>query len=429
MFDFWPKLGFKGNPYDHNRLTTGAEGSALLVGRDRELRQLQQKIGSGGAQPTIEGPAGTGKSSLIAVATYRMKLECLRQRQRTLFLPLHESFQLSEDPEKFEIELYRAVAQTLLREVQAFKQVGLPEPELEDISKWLNSPNYHSYGATGGPVGLNYGTEPNTSEGWSQNGFIMAVKDELKRLFPDTSYGAVICVIDNLELLETSTKAQQALENLRDRVFTQPGLRWVVCGSRGIVSRARSERLSGYLSPPDRLKPLGSEDAIALITRRIEYYGTEDAVVPVSPDTFEKLYEILNFNLRDSISYAYNYSAFLESQIAIGDEAITESSEGEHFFHWLAEEAERSFEDAASIQPWIWNVFDALCKNGGSGPAADYEYFGVTQQSNFSKASTQLANANLVTRERNPDDGSRSISKVTPVGWLVNWHRERNARK
>lgn len=52
-------------------------------------------------------------------------------------------------------------------------------------------------------------------------------------------------MLDNLEIVQTAGEARARLDELRDRLFNIPQLRWVLCESRGIVSRARTERLSG----------------------------------------------------------------------------------------------------------------------------------------------------------------------------------------
>ena len=144
------------------------------------------------------------------------------------------------------------------------------------------------------------GSEPNTSDGYTKSGFPDAVRAALRKCFP-AGTGGIVCVLDNLELVETVGEARTTLDELRDRVFNLSGVRWVLCGSRGIVSRARTERLSGIFQAPSVVGPLGDESVIEAIRRRIARFSVgTDTQAPVTPTGFEYLYKALNLNLRDA---------------------------------------------------------------------------------------------------------------------------------
>ena len=98
------------------------------------------------------------------------------------------------------------------------------------------------------------GHEPNTSEGFTRGGLPAAIRQILADAYSGGS-GGVICILDNLELAGRVGDATKMLDILRDRVLGVPGIRWVLCGSRGIVSRARTQRLSGEFMPPTRTRP------------------------------------------------------------------------------------------------------------------------------------------------------------------------------
>ncbi|HTY72394.1 MAG TPA: hypothetical protein VMI11_08215, partial [Actinomycetes bacterium] len=65
LFGIWSDFGFRENPYSQDTLAADEAGDALLVGRDSEVGEIQRRVGSGGAHPTLEGPVGIGKTSLI----------------------------------------------------------------------------------------------------------------------------------------------------------------------------------------------------------------------------------------------------------------------------------------------------------------------------------------------------------------------------
>src|SRR5437763_3984380 len=118
MFSIWPAFGFRENPYDNAGLPGNDQGHRLLVGRDAEVDRVQRAIASGGLHPSIEGPAGIGKTSMLAVAGYRMKLTSIEAKGGSLFLPANEFFQAGESPAEFEEKVYRVVAQTLIDNVE-----------------------------------------------------------------------------------------------------------------------------------------------------------------------------------------------------------------------------------------------------------------------------------------------------------------------
>ncbi|MFA4928601.1 MAG: AAA family ATPase, partial [Patulibacter sp.] len=264
LFSIWPQFGFRENPYDNDRLPGDEVGHRLLVGRDKEVAAVQRAIASDGTHPCIEGPAGIGKTSMLAVAGYRMQLASVKAEAGTLYVPVQRFFQVGESQPDFEEEVFREVAQTLIDNADAFRRSALEVPDIEQLNRWLNSPQFSSGGAQLFGAGASLGSEPNSSDGFTKSGFPNAVRGELQKCFPTAGAGAVVCVLDNLELLQTSQRARETLEGLRNRVFDVPGIRWVLCGSRGIVSRARSERLSGFFAAPLELGPLSDEAAIEL---------------------------------------------------------------------------------------------------------------------------------------------------------------------
>jgi hypothetical protein len=416
-------FGFEENPYDNQGLPGDETGDHLLVGREAEIAEVQRKIASAGTHPSVEGLAGVGKTSMLAVAGYRMMQTTVVAAGGTLFVPAREFFQASESLADFEDDVFRQVAQTLIETVEAFRRAAIEVPDIEGLNKWLNSPQYRSAGISSAIVGGNYGSEPNTSEGFARSGFPEKVKAELERCFPKPGAGAVICVLDNLELLQTSAAARETLEGLRDRVFNVTGLRWVLCGSRGIVSRARSQRLSGVFDPPMQVGPLPDDDSMELIRRRLEHFGDSGSYAPVPPEAFEFLYRALHSNLRDAMAHAQQFSDWLYGEyIAPGRELPPLDDRQPLLEAWLTEQAETA-EGAARVQPRVWQFFDDLARDGGRCRASEAETYGFNTQQQMGSAVTALANANLLIRETDPENATKNIHTITPQGWLVFFHR------
>lgn len=426
LFSIWGELGFRANPYSQVTLQADDIGDRLLAGRDKEIELLIREIGDSGAHPSVEGPIGAGKTSMINVAVYRMHQRCIEANAQQLYLPVEGDFQPVENPVQFERDLYYALAQTLIKYKDHFAKVGLPTPDVRLMDKWLNEYQYTSNGAgfstpAGGLQGT-HGSEPNPI--MTESGFQRHVRQLLKECFPEDS-GGIVCVMDNLEILQTAGKARETLDELRDKVFDIPQVRWVLSGSRGIVSRAKSEKLSGVMLDPMILKPIDDAAASEAITRRIKEYGTDYAVAPVSPASFDFLYQTFNSNLREALARAGAFSRwFHDHYLENHDEVIPDEPERDALVEsWLMDIAELGNENARSVRPRHWTFFEEVCANGGRAGSSEFKKYDFNAP-NLSTAVTDLVNAQLMVRELDPDNGQKSINSVTPAGWLVYFFRK-----
>jgi hypothetical protein len=427
MFSIWKELGFKANPYSQTTLRADALGDRLLAGRDKEIELLIRELGDSGAHPSVEGPIGAGKTSMINVAIYRIHQLSIEANAQELYLPAVSDFQPLENAAQFERDLYYVLAQTLIKHHDDFERVGLPTPDVRLMNRWLNEYQYTSKGGgvstPAGGAQANWGSEPNPVV--TESGFQRNVRQLLDECFPEENSGGIVCVLDNLEILQTAGKARETLDELRDKVFDLPQVRWVISGSRGIISRAKSEKLSGVMLDPMILKPIGDTAAADAITRRIQEYGTEYAVAPVSPDAFDFLYQTFNRNLREALARAGAFSRwFHDHYVEHVDETIPDVPDRDALVEsWLMDIAELGNEDAKSVRPRHWTFFEQICANGGRAGSSEFETYGFNAP-NLSTAVTELVNANLMVRELDPDNGQKSINSVTPAGWLVYFFRK-----
>jgi len=429
LFSIWPAFGFSANPYSQDTLAADETGDQLLVGRDNESYELQRLIGTEGSFPTLEGPIGVGKSSLLEVTAYRMRQACLAAKQGELYIPAVARFQPASDLDALEAEIYRVIAQTLIRYASDFEDAGLFRPNVTELNKWLNASKYSSWQGGGGALGFEAsaggGEEGNTGEGYTKSGFPTAIRNLLMSAFGEQR-GGIVCILDNLELVETVGAARTTLDRLRDRVFNLPNVRWVLTGSRGIVSRARTERLSGIFQAPMRLKPLEDASTVEAIQRRITVFGNDASHPPVTPNGFTFLYAALNSNLREALSTSQEFAQWVHQEYVVKGAAIPGSSELDQLLEaWLFERANSAYEDASRVQPRNWRFFSDLCDAGGRANASEWLSFDFTTQQQYGSAVTQLADANLVVRETDPEDATRKVYVVTALGRLVHFFRSR----
>lgn len=252
----WDRFGFSSNLYDTHPVEGNAQGERLLVGRDDELRRIKSRIMGFRSVVTLEGPNGVGKTSLVLVSAYQIEKETKAKGKSSLIL-LPEPLQFTREDTAidFKRKVYsKIVSHFIQNETALTRQLDLQYP-LGTLASWLEKPMHFEGNVSFAGFGGGGGQAPNETSGFDNHGFFTLVEKLLQQAFDRN--GGVICVLDNLEILNTSQLARQRLEALRDDLFAKHGLRWVVCGARGIVrSVAGSARLQGRLQEPIEIKPL-----------------------------------------------------------------------------------------------------------------------------------------------------------------------------
>ncbi len=422
----WNDLGFRENPYATPPLPGTEEGSKLLVGRESSIQRLLRALTSLDTHPTVEGDNGVGKTSLVAVTSYRGKLAFESGDSPCLLLPLPKPFQLTIGYQSFDRQVLFSIAQAVIDYSSDLRRIRRELPDLDDVRRWIESPllggrsgraSFLGFGASGG-----FSTSPNTSPGYVEAGFRETIRTWLSQIFPTPTTGAFVGIIDNLELLETSTEARRRIEALRDSILNLPGMRWVLCGARGIVrSAASSPRLTGVIGDPIRLGPIGDTEVAEVIRRRIEVFRMRpEAQAPVEPDGFDHLYRVSNKNLRNSLKHAQDFSIWLADTGGLYE---SPASRFTLLKAWLEEQAEQYANDTRSITPRAWRLFDTLVDRGGSCSPSDYEDFGFNSQQAMRPSVKQLEDANLVDSTIDDTDSRRRTVLITSNGWLVNYKR------
>ena len=430
----WNRLGFTQNPYSPLPIPANKNGEQLLVGRDDELQLLIKYIKNADTHPTLEGPNGVGKTSLVAVAGYKLKTEFVSGESNQAILPLAEPFQLTVDDTatSFKRRVFYKVAQAFIDNHEMLKKRGFAVPDVDNVNLWLNSPTFGSVGGGISVFGVGgnatVSTTTNSSVGFTEAGFIATVTQWLKECFPERSSGAFLCNIDNLELLETSKNARNLLEAIRDEVLSVSGLRWVLCGARGIVRAAAStQRMQGVLSEPTDINPIGHDWIKQLIAARLKVFERGEVngefkkvVAPVDEVGFDHVYRVGNNNLRNAMKYSEDFSITTAE-----DELVTLSStqKFEKLEAWMNDIGAKYFRASTGVKPRAWQVFDDLAKNGGSMSPSEYSDYGFESAQALRPHIRDLEEANLVESAIDETDDRRRTINVTSRGWIVFRHR------
>ena len=159
----WQNYGFRVDPYETTPIGADEEGDQLLVGREREVRQLRMLVSSSNMHPTIEGPNGVGKTSVVAVACYRMQRDFANSSSQAPMLALGRALQLASDvtTAEFVRKVYLAVAQAMIEHHGLLSKLDRPIPRIDEIKKWLNSPILTGGGTNISIAGFGVGSSSN----------------------------------------------------------------------------------------------------------------------------------------------------------------------------------------------------------------------------------------------------------------------------
>lgn len=454
--DIFAQWGLRGSPFAVEALKSDARGELLLRGRDDDIREVMNKLHRRGRITCIDGQYGIGKTSLVNVATYKCLQAFKRGDTAQVLLPCKTSFQLREDldVDGFTRQVLYHVVLTV-QEHAGLLQALCEQTGFEDFQQWISSPvlrfdalDVSNAVALGVPGIATWSTgvrgtsaaATNNSDGFVSVGFEVQVKQLLERLFTSVS-GGIVCVIDNVELLETASKARRTLELLRDRLLTIPGLRWVFCGANGVIhSLASSPRLSAFLNTPVlELKNVRTIDLKDLIWARLEEYAPKPEVaataLPFEMPQIEWLYEVLNYNLRDLLSHLEQYC----EHIALNRIMVTKEHKGTLFRKWIKDFGQFNYQDISKkISQNAWLVLDAAMSDDfkGSFGAGQFSQFNrnslvtVTEET-FQKWLRDLRKYDILTKslpEEMGDDQSEielETYSVTSKGALIFYYRQR----
>lgn len=417
IYEGW---GFKGNPFQTTSLPANELGQRLLVGREKELRTLSVRLQSPPKMTTIEGLNGVGKTSIVNVASFNLYQRHVTKGEGPLYIPCRKIFQLdtSKSLDEFIDQVLLEVAQTLIDSAEPIKVHGA-WLRTKELDLWLNSPQLTTF--NGGISFFQFGSaaEQNTGAGFERSGFRKTIAGWLETIFTEDSPGGVICTIDNLELLQSSETAKQLLEKLRDELFNIRGLRWVLCGALGIIyGVVSSPRLDGMLHAPIEIGEIADDLAPDILTSRIEAYAqspTQPPYLPLRSKDFERLYSILNGNLRSVLNHADRFCLWVFDR----GEPQLEEEKASLFEEWLVAQAGDAL--AATRQgvgKKTLEVFDTACALGTFSPG-DFDVFGFASLPALRPHIRDLETVGVLVSTQDETDKRRKTIQVSPKGWLV----------
>lgn len=415
-------LGFTGNPFDTKALQPNDAGEMLIVGREREIGRIVRRIQDGTKMPTIEGANGIGKTSLINVATYRLLTDSLKDDTNPLFLPCRSTFQLGKDTviDDFEDHFYLEIAQTLIENRGTLRppRGHTKAPFEATIDQYLNSPIIRSYSASILGNGAGYTAGPNGGHGFERNGFKTAINNWLRVLFPNEDAGSVVCVLDNLELLQSSRHAKETIEVLRDRMFSVHGIRWILCGSSGIVKGvATSPRMVGWMHSPINVTEIEASEAGAIYKARIAHFrSNREAIAPATEQNFVELFNVMNGNTRFALNECDDYCNWVFDEIG-----ATAAVPSETFDRWLNDELDTLYGDIfVNFDASEAAAFKRICQME-IFMLADHIECGIEDIFEFEQCVAKFTNLGLITCSLDMEESGSKVYELSAKSFKLQY--------
>jgi hypothetical protein len=360
---FYREWGFSDSPFSYRPLDGNEVGKSLLVGRDEEKRKLKIRLRETNKICTVEGNIGIGKTSLVNVVIFECFDDYLTDRTIPALIPCKEVFQLKEDLDidKFKKSILFALAQTIIK----YKDV-LNENKVykgQEIEKFFKPEHVDSISAGLSILGCggdgSRSISLNTTKIFEDEAFYRMIEDVLQETFSDVQEGGIVCLIDNIELVNTHVRAKELIELMRDKVFSIPGTKWVLCGEQDIfLSAIESNRMSAYIHKPILIDKLSESVATVMFQTRYDYYNGE--YLPCTERELESLFRIFNGVTRDIFDSIDDYClSVFESDNYPRDDIQKE----ERFTQWLNKETINYIKSAINtMSPQSFRLLFALCK-------------------------------------------------------------------
>lgn len=417
MDSFYTEWGFSGDPFETTELLPDQMGEDLLVCRSVELDRLSKALNKSTKWICLDGGIGQGKTSLANVAIFKQMKNYLTTGAGRFLIPCRNSIQITResDPSEVRKDILRSIARTLIAKDSSGNSEILKYCQLDDkagISKLFSQPFFSNNGITLGPVGASSGSAPNSTDFYAET-LYETIESWLEEL--DSANGAVVCIIDNLELVGTaSTQVAAKLEELRDTLLTKRGIIWILCGANGSVQGMASTRINAHLKKPAiKIGPVSNIKEV--VSTRINYFG-KGAYFPLSNADLSVLDKLMSHILRECIGYIGNYCDWVYSN---DHHPITEDEKKECFKLWLDEmnrEVIESYPDLKNIKAWsiLKKAFHMECFT-----LSQHNDFWYSASTNFSTDANMLVGYGLLTRSKSDIEGSNIQFALTPKARLA----------
>ncbi|NSB12152.1 ATP-binding protein [Clostridium beijerinckii] len=362
---FYNDWGFWDEPFSYKPLEGDEIGENLLVGREGEKKKLKLRLRQTDKICTVEGEIGIGKTSLANVVLFECYNEWAEDTTTNpILIPCKLKFQLKEalDIDEFRKMVIVELAQVIIKYKKILNESGLYNGK--EFEKFFNSESLNavSIGASIMGFGGNASQEKslNNSKVFQDEIFYKLVEQALFEMSEKAYMGGIVCLIDNVELVNTHVKARELIELMRDKIFNIPFTKWVLCGEKDIfMSIIESPRMSAYIHKPILVNKLQANVASKMFSTRYDFYGGN--YLPCSDKEFDSLFRIFDGNTRDIFECIDEYCYEIYESDELPD---YEHDKEECFGRWLNKITIDYIKATINVmEPKHFNLLFKLCKS------------------------------------------------------------------
>jgi len=423
----WDEWGFTANPFSPLPIPATEQGRSLVVGRSKEIDLLKQQIISEPKVAVLEGPVGVGKTSIINAAIYDIINTDWQERR---FVVCESSMQVHQSMNAlaFASKSWLSIAQAVINQQRSrglFGRIAFRFSPLGRVDRWLNRPEIAAGGITAANLGLNLSVGFSETSAYRSFGFQSAMVSELKKLKDDRRLGGVICVLDDLELVQDPDDLTQLLETCRETLLEIEGLRWILCGAAGMLRTvARSPRLERLLHESIRVEPLEEDNIREVFDRRFRAYTKSPishSYLPIDADSMKKLYGILSCSMANTIGKTDEYCMWTKNH-----DFVPESHDDKAgiFDRWAAETSQRlrALVDGKNLEERDCVVLEKLRDNKGEMHTEELRSklsIDVSTEYNFIKVLSKLERVGLIRTYKSAKKSKAIFVQLCADGYML----------
>jgi hypothetical protein len=372
--NLWEPYGLKASPFfqEELRSTDAAHPTTLFVGREQEIRRLEQRIASDRATRTIiQGEAGVGKTSLVN----RIKANA----QELGAVPFDDPIRIAKDS-----TVTTVVADALRTILRIRLSLGIATPHRgtwSRITRWLEGEEIHGGSISALGFGAGVSRSVVTARAPAE-----PLYDHLSFALTDTNEAlgrTVLLHVNNLENLTPDRSRELALllRDLRDYLLLPA--HWIFVGTTGIENDLFRvhDQVGGIFPTAVTLLPLPPETVEDLLRLRYRHLQTPGAplVEPIAPRDAAALYGLYQGDLRNFLRLLSDAAEMTlglggPRPMTMGD--VVQNVSGEYARRLAGLIGDANFRYLASIaaampeQRFAFRVTDAAKATGLSQPSA-----------------------------------------------------------
>lgn len=315
----WRHFGFQFTPFSTNPLEpveTGPDAHVLFVGRDKELQQLVDRVEDEdtGSRSVIEGPLGSGKTSLLTQAKVRLS-KATRNRDPYLVPVEHVRLKTNTTFDDLGYQIVQHVLATV--RLPSFPHKLDKKGPLAQAIRLFEGGKDRQGGASIAGFGLQGGAQTSPA-GVARRVDWHAMLRGLAEDVVSLDYEGILVHINNLETLieQDPDLLKRLLHDARD-LFQTPACHFVLVAPPGFTTNilgAVDAARTIFPATPIPIPLLSQSDFGGVVEKRYDHAKADEKYVrPVDTKVAQELYRLTGGSLRATFQVIQEWAQRLDA--------------------------------------------------------------------------------------------------------------------